>query len=476
MEMIVTVLDGHRLRARRGRRYLRRAARLAALTCVAAAVCLGTVFISVASAAGASPALTVYRGPATHKQIALTFDDNTNPTAAIAAVEVLRKYKVPSTLFVIGYAVKSYPELTAKIVEGVSEGLFEVGDHSGSHADLSTLTRSQLLNEVGVGTSMFHTATGAATIALLRPPYGHYNSLVSAFAGEHGFTQLVLWDVGTEDWTGEPAGTIENDIVRRAHSGAIVLLHLGAPNTAAALPGIITRLRNAGYELVTVSHLLQEDRNFTDIPAGSETGVAATHLYEAKIMDGFDRTHFRPDSPFTRAQAAKVVTLVTGIHTQTIDHPHKPSFKDVRPVVSNGAVAPYPYDYVEEVAAAGLMTGSTNDHGVSVFRPAQPITRVQLARLLARMVRQFKGYPDVDSGVAPAFADVPESATTDVQLVSSLGLMTGRTDGGFGAAQPAKRGQVAVVMDRYLALPLFQADNDTVAPAALIPVEVEGTE
>jgi hypothetical protein len=193
-------------------------------------------------------------------------------------------------------------------------------------------------------------------------------------------------------------------------------------------------------------------------------------------MDGFDRTHFRPDSPLTRAQTAKAVALVTGIHTQAIDHPHRPSFQDVRPVVSDGAVASYPYDYVEEVAAAGLMTGSTTGSGVPVFRPAQPITRMQLARLLARMVRQFKGYPDVDSGAGPAFADVPDSAVADVQLVSSLGLMTGRADGRFGAAQPARRGQVAVVMDRYLDLPLFPADDGTVAPAALIPVDMEETE
>ena len=40
------------------------------------------------------------------------------------------------------------------------------------------------------------------------------------------------------------------------HNGAIVLMHVAAPRTAEALPGIITRLRKDGYQLVTVSTLL----------------------------------------------------------------------------------------------------------------------------------------------------------------------------------------------------------------------------
>jgi peptidoglycan/xylan/chitin deacetylase (PgdA/CDA1 family) len=443
------------------------------LGCATAAIGFGALFAQAASAAGVVPPLTVYRGPAVQKRIALTFDDNTNPAASIATLRVLRQYHVPATLFVIGYAVKSYPDITQEIVKGVQDGLFEVGDHSGSHPDLSKLTRSQLLNEIGIGTSMFQDATGAGTVPLFRPPYGHFNSLVSTIAGERGFTYLALWDVGTEDWKAESARTIEDAIVQQAHSGAIVLLHLGAPHTAAALPGIITRLHTAGYQLVTMSELLQDNRAFLDIAPEAEASTAATHLYEARIMDGLDRTHFRPHDPLTRAQAAKIITLVAGFHTAAIDHPKKPTFQDVLPVVSNGATASYPYDYVEEVAAAGLMVGSNGEDGARLFRPSHSISRVQLAQLLARMARRFKGYPDPPVDANIAFPDVPAYATADVQLVSSLGLITGQADGRFGAAQPARRGQVAVVMDRYLALPLYQAGDGALAPAALAPLSVE---
>ena len=60
-----------------------------------------------------------------------------------------------------------------------------------------------------------------------------------------------------------------------------------------------------------------------------------------------------------------------------------------------------------------------------MFNPYGKITRVQLAQILARMARQFKGYPERLDGPAKTFADVPGHAANDVDLVARLGLMTG---------------------------------------------------
>ena len=52
---------------------------------------------------------------------------------------------------------------------------------------------------------------------------------------------------------------ITDTVMGNAHNGAIVLMHVAAKHTAEALPGIITRLRNKGYELVTLTTLLGMD-------------------------------------------------------------------------------------------------------------------------------------------------------------------------------------------------------------------------
>jgi len=98
-----------------------------------------------------------------------------------------------------------------------------------------------------------------------------------------------------------------------------------------------------------------------------------------------------------------------------------------------------------------------------VFRPNEPITRVQLAQILARMARQLKGYGVSGTGdptaaaaepqTAVAFTDLPDYAVADVALVASLGLMSGYSAQSFQPWAGAQRAHVALAMSRYLDLP-----------------------
>ena len=83
---------------------------------------------------------------------------------------------------------------------------------------------------------------------------------------------------------------------------------------------------------------------------------------------------------------------------------------------------------------------------------------MQLAQILARMVRQLKGYgtdgaagPDSGAGAA-VYSDVPSYAVADVALVAGLGLMSGYSDQTFKPWAGAQRAHVAVTMTRYLDL------------------------
>lgn len=399
----------------------------------------------------------VFRGSAERKWIALTFDDNTIPGPTLETLRVLQEYQVPATLFVCGYAVDAYPEVTDAILQGVSTGLFEVGDHSGTHRDLTQLSPDDLHAEIGAGTDAFREATGGgSTVPFFRPPYGRNNTLVAQVAAERGFTHMVLWDVGTEDWTGEPAATIEQNIVSRAHNGAIMLLHMAAEHTAAALPGIVTRLRAAGYEFVPVSQMLRGARLFLDVNPDTEVGRAVATLTASGTMSGYNANYFGPVDRLTRRQAAKVVTLAAGVHTDVVENVDSRTFWDVPPTYDSlGNIQPYPYDFIEEAAAHGLIQGTVDDHSRQVFRPDVSITRVQLAQILARMCRELKGYPASLDGTAPAFSDVPDYAAADVALVAQLGLMKGYAGNTFGSYEPAQRGHVAVVVGRYLELPSY---------------------
>jgi len=465
---------------------------LGALTMVAAlALAVVLLWTEVAAAASAS---VVFKGSSERKQIALTFDDNTSVDRALSTLRALQKNEIPATLFVIGSTVKAYPAINREIVKGMAAGWFEVGDHSWSHPVLVGLSDGAMAKQIGGGTDAFRDATGARTVPLFRPPYGSTNARVAAVAGSEGFRYLVLWDIDPRDWAGGSASTIADHVVSHAHNGAIVVMHLSAPHTAAAIPSIASRLRARGYEFVTISTMLKGDRLFLDVESGTELGQAIARMVDLGYMSGYDSNYFGPADTITRAQVAKVATLVGGLHTNEVEKAGSPTFSDV-PLYrdSNGDPLPYPFDFVEEAAAAGLVVGSAGPDGVPLFKPTATITRVQLAQILARMARQLKGYgvapPAAASAeeqdaisasdevglaadgalsegpvlpteasapvgeVAAAFIDVPEYAAADVALVVELGLMSGYSDRRFDPWAGARRAHVALVMSRYLDLP-----------------------
>ncbi len=370
---------------------------------LAVTLCLALTVLGSA-AAWAAPATTVTRGPTDRPRIALTFDDNYQPGRALAVIDVLERYRAPATMFVIGSGITAYPSIT----KAIADGGFEVGDHSQSHKVLTKLSWSPLLREIGAGTAAFNRATGRRTAPLLRPPYGATNSTVAAAAGEKGFLYVVLWDVDTNDWKGLSAATIRDHVLSHAHNGAIVLMHMSAPHTAAALPGIISGLRDRGYELVTVSALLKGNRRFLDLAEATDLGRAVLRMVDAGYMSGYDADYFGPTDPMTRGQLAKVAVLTAGLHTPEVEKADSPTFVDVPPKRdAEGKVIAYPFDYVEEAAASGILSGRAGESG-QVFSPGVEITRGQLAQVVARMARELKGYP-VDYGTdGPTFSDVPD--------------------------------------------------------------------
>ena len=91
-----------------------------------------------------------------------------------------------------------------------------------------------------------------------RFPGGCYDgAALRAVAPAHA-TVVQYDDVGADPFASDAAG-ITARVLRQAHDGAIVVLHItqaNAPRTADALPAVIDGLQARGYRLVTLSDLL----------------------------------------------------------------------------------------------------------------------------------------------------------------------------------------------------------------------------
>ena len=188
------------------------------------------------------------------KKIALTFDDGPHPRLTSKILEILDKYSVKATFFVIGVNAKNYPEQLQKILE---KG-HEIGNHTYSHNILKSLPKEKIEKEI-FDTEIQIKEIVDYDLTLLRPPCGLYDKSLEEIAEGSG-DKIVLWSLDTLDWKHSSAIDMSKKILRSVRDGDIILFHdyvSGEYNTPRTLEIVIPILLEKGYEFVTVSELLQ---------------------------------------------------------------------------------------------------------------------------------------------------------------------------------------------------------------------------
>lgn len=206
-----------------------------------AAVCTGLLEAAAEAATPPPP------GPdcSAVKCVALTFDDG--PSAYTSQlVDTLDSLDVPATFFVVGQAATARPGT----VKRTYDHGYEVQNHSWSHPEMNTLTRTAQLSQYN-STKDYLSGLGIAPTDMLRPPYGAWNSNTRTLG-----VPLILWSIDTRDWENRNTTTIRANVRNNIHPGAIVLQHDTISQSVAAVPGIVSDLRARGYHFVTVEDLV----------------------------------------------------------------------------------------------------------------------------------------------------------------------------------------------------------------------------
>ncbi len=196
----------------------------------------------------------VYRCVCTdEKKVALTFDDGPHYKYTEQILDILKKYGVKATFFVIGVNAEKYPQK----VKRISDEGHEIGNHTYSHLNLKELDEKEIRQELIKGERIIEKIT-AKKPKLLRPPGGTYSDAVVKTASEMG-CDVILWSQDTRDWAHTPADKIACGIIDNVKGGDIVLFHdFVSPDTPTpeALEKIIPQLLKSGYKFVTVSELI----------------------------------------------------------------------------------------------------------------------------------------------------------------------------------------------------------------------------
>lgn len=190
---------------------------------------------------------------------------------------------------------------------------------------------------------------------------------------------------------------------------------------------------------------------FLDVGSDHRYFSFISTLVERGIVNGFEVPaasglwYFQPDDLVKRQQFAKMVVETAGLHTEPIESLAHPTFPDVPPTYTDaGAPQAYPFDYVQEAAAAGIVLGSNG-----LFHPGDPITRIQLVLMIVRAAAAA-GHPFAPyTGTETVFADVRPGSEfyADAMTGYTNGILSGSVDtygvNRFLPWESATRGQVA---------------------------------
>ncbi len=223
---------------------------------------------AVIGAAATTRQLPIYCVQRDQKMVSLSFDAAWGNEDTQQLIDILGRYNVKVTFFVVGEWVDKYPES----VKALADAGHEIMNHSNNHAHFNSLSSAQIVADIGACNDKIEAVTGVRP-TLFRPPYGEYDDHVITAVRGMGM-EPVQWDVDSLDWKELSADEITRRVTSKVGPGSIVLFHNAAKNTPEALPGIIEALLQDGYSFVPISQILLSgeytiDHTGRQCPAGS---------------------------------------------------------------------------------------------------------------------------------------------------------------------------------------------------------------
>lgn len=185
----------------------------------------------------------LFRVPTDNRCVYLTFDDGPIPEVTPWVLDVLDKYDVKATFFVVGDNVRKHPEVFAE----VKRRGHLVGNHTMNHLQGIKVSSDDYIENV-------KKADAYVGSTLFRPPHG-IMKMKQLKELRQNFT-IVMHDLVTRDYSRHmTAEDVVNNVKKYARPGSIIVFHDSLKSEMRlkeALPKSIEWLIKEGYTFQTL--------------------------------------------------------------------------------------------------------------------------------------------------------------------------------------------------------------------------------
>ena len=173
------------------------------------------------------------------KAVYLTFDDGPIPRITPWVLDLLDKYQIKATFFMVGDNIRKHPEEFKMVVDRGHR----LGNHTFNHIRGSEYLSDNYLENTDQANEFLKTD-------LFRPPHGHmrwgqYQVLKKKY-------RIIMWDLVTRDYSNRLNGPqVLAKVKKYVRNGSIITFHdsiKSEQNMKYALPRAIEWLKEQGYE------------------------------------------------------------------------------------------------------------------------------------------------------------------------------------------------------------------------------------
>lgn len=182
--------------------------------------------------------------------VALTFDDGPAFNGSTGRIlDVLEKYGARATFFMVGTRIN---DNTKKYLKRELELGCELGNHTYNHDHYGhQVTEADVVK----CSDAVYKACGKRPTAF-RCPGGNMSDVMQKTAKKEGML-IAYWSVDTEDWKSKDPAKIISQSENGVYDGSIILMHDIYSTTADAVEKLVPALVKKGYQIVTVSEMIQ---------------------------------------------------------------------------------------------------------------------------------------------------------------------------------------------------------------------------
>jgi peptidoglycan/xylan/chitin deacetylase (PgdA/CDA1 family) len=186
------------------------------------------------------------------KVLYLTFDDGPIPECTPQVLDILARYGVKATFFMVADNAVRYPELLERVK---AEGHM-LGNHTYHHLRGFKVDTSTYLADVAKAEEVLNTK-------LFRPPHGRMRGAQKKALIEAGY-EIFLWDLLTHDYNPKYSANDMLSVVRQyVRNGSIIVFHdslKSKDRMLQVLPKAIEQLLKMGYSFDVLGEDTRENR------------------------------------------------------------------------------------------------------------------------------------------------------------------------------------------------------------------------